>query len=502
MGIRMNDASYGASRISGLKKYILVLIGVWTGVVLLSLAWNVFLIQEETLEMARIQARIAFGKDIIYRRWNSMHGGVYAPVTEETPPNPYLAEIGLPERDIITPSGRRLTLINPAYMTRQAHELEKKESGIRGHLTSLKLVRKENAPDAWETKALQSFEVGKTEVSSVERMEDGKGYMRLMRPLLTEKSCLRCHARQGYRVGDIRGGISESIPMAPLWASSWEFIMNVAFGHLILWLISIGGIVLGARRLMQHEKERLQAESALKQRTFDLETTNKELEKFTYTISHDLRAPLRHIDGFAALLEKHSKNALDAQGMHYLEVIARSARTMGSLIDDLLIFSQMGRVEMKIRSVNLALLLQDILKDLQPETQGRTIEWKIAPLPEVQADSFMIRQALFNLISNAVKFTRPKGVAKIEIGFTQTQNETIIYVRDNGIGFDIKFKGKLFGVFQRLHGGEEFEGTGIGLANVKRIITRHNGRVWAESEMNQGAIFYFSLPKESGGRSQ
>lgn len=209
----MNDSEKIRARPSLLERYAWALAVVWTVVVAASLIWNVFEVKHETLEAARIQARLAYKKDVICRRWNAQHGGAYVPVTEETQSNPYLSHI--PDRDITTPSGKLPTLMNPAYMTREVHELAEKEQGIRGHTTSLNPIRPKNYADPWETKALQAFESGQTEISSVEEME-GKEYMRLMRPLITEKGCLECHATQGYQEGDIRGGISISIPMGSL----------------------------------------------------------------------------------------------------------------------------------------------------------------------------------------------------------------------------------------------------------------------------------------------
>ena len=191
-----------------------ILIGLWTIAVAISLVWNIYDGRQETFSLARIQALIGFKRDVAYRLWNTQHGGVYVPVSEKTVPNPYL---DTPDRDVTTLSGLHLTLVNPAYMTRQVHELSEKEFGIHGHITSLNPIRPENAPDPWETQALQAFERGEKEVSSVEDFK-GEPHLRLMRPLVTEKGCLKCHGSPGYKEGDIRGGISVSIPMPPLWA--------------------------------------------------------------------------------------------------------------------------------------------------------------------------------------------------------------------------------------------------------------------------------------------
>jgi len=220
------------------------------------------------------------------------------------------------------------------------------------------------------------------------------------------------------------------------------------------------------------------------------------LEAFAYSVSHDLRAPLRHIDGFLELLQKSSAGALDERGHHYMSTISESARRMGTLIDDLLSFSRMGRYEMSKGQVDLGDLVQQVIRELGPETEGRTIRWRIGDLPVITGDCAMLRVVLVNLISNALKFTLPCEKTEIEIGCTgERENETIVFVRDNGVGFDMNYADKLFAVFQRLHREDEFQGTGIGLANVRRIIARHGGRTWAEGEVNQGATFCFSLPQ-------
>jgi PAS domain S-box-containing protein len=231
-------------------------------------------------------------------------------------------------------------------------------------------------------------------------------------------------------------------------------------------------------------------------RAAQLEAVNKELEAFSYSVSHDLRAPLRHIDGFVDLLRKQSGDKLDERSRRYLQVITDAARQMGHLIDDLLVFSRMGRAELRQQTVDVDALVHEAVTTLQSETNGRHITWKIAPLPQVQADAAMLRQVWVNLIANAVKYSRPRDPAVIEIGCAaETPVEYEFFVRDNGVGFDMEYVDKLFGVFQRLHRAEEFEGTGIGLANVRRIVLRHGGRTWAEGKVDAGATFYFTLPK-------
>ena len=240
--------------------------------------------------------------------------------------------------------------------------------------------------------------------------------------------------------------------------------------------------------------ENLALEKRVRERTAQLEAANQELEAFSYSVSHDLRAPLRHISGFIGLLDKSVGPSLSPTDHRYLDLTIKATTHMNQLIEDLLGFSRMGRAEIRRQPVDLNHLLADVLEAIQPETVGRNIVWRKHPLPTVQADLALLRQVFSNLLLNAIKYSRPRDPAEIEIGCREN-GEWVIYVRDNGVGFDMKYAQKLFGVFTRLHRQEEFEGTGIGLANVRRIIGRHDGRTWAEGQVNVGATFYFSLPK-------
>ncbi len=246
----------------------------WTAVIVLGVGWQFLGEYENTLKTARIQASNSYEKDLVYRRWAAGHGGVYVPATEETPPNPYLAH--LENRDVTTTSGLKLTLVNPAYMTRQVHELGREQYGHQGHITSLNPLRPGNAPDAWETQALGAFEGGETEVAELAMIGDQE-YLRLMRPLITEASCLKCHLRQGYEVGDVRGGISVSVPMAPLWSIMYGDMAAVTMGCGVVWLLGLGGISIGVSRVRRRLHERDRAEGELKQRTHDLGERIKEL---------------------------------------------------------------------------------------------------------------------------------------------------------------------------------------------------------------------------------
>jgi K+-sensing histidine kinase KdpD len=323
------------------------------------------------------------------------------------------------------------------------------------------------------------------------------------------------------------GGVGPSVLAVVLSAACFDYFFSPpvfsfaisredfpSFFVFTAWALLIASFA-GARRRIEddlsHARDRLQVEveqrkqqedeirklnQKLANRAAELESSNKELESFAYSVSHDLRAPLRHVVGFSELLQKQAASLLDDKSQRYIKTILDSAKKMGKLIDDLLSFSRIGRAETKRSLVNLEQLVKDVVSEIEQETRGREIAWKFDALPVCYGDRSMLMLVLVNLVSNAVKFTRMRTRAEIEIGCADGDNDDLeVFVRDNGAGFDMQYANKLFGVFQRLHRADEFEGTGIGLATVQRIIHRHGGKVRAEGAVDQGATFYFSLPK-------
>ncbi|MBL9212449.1 MAG: PAS domain S-box protein [Opitutaceae bacterium] len=234
-------------------------------------------------------------------------------------------------------------------------------------------------------------------------------------------------------------------------------------------------------------------EQRVKERTAQFEAANRELEAFSYSVSHDLRAPLRAIDGYSQAVLEDFAALLPEEGRRHLETIRQSAQRMGELIDDLLAFARLGRQELARRPIDMADLVRRALADLEFATRDRPVEIQVGALPECSGDFVLLKQVWLNLLSNALKYTRKRAAAKVEVGCLTNQHEQVYFVRDNGTGFDMRYVGKLFGVFQRLHRAEDYEGTGVGLAIVQRIVHRHGGRVWAEAAVDRGATFYFTV---------
>jgi signal transduction histidine kinase len=473
-----------------------------TCLVILSMGWNYHHEKQHTKTLAINSARSHFQKDQAFRQWATSHGGVYVPASERTTPNPSLSHI--PERDMITPSGRQLTLMNPAYMLRQIMAEYPGLYGVKGHITSLKPLNPDNAPDEWETQALQVFETGVKEVMMFTEV-DGVPHLRLIRPMMTIKGCLKCHEHQGYKVGEVRGGVGVMVPMKYYLQLESSTILNMIWSHIIFWLLGVAMIIILHQRNKQLLFERVQAEQEIRtlnasleqrvqQRTAELAAANKELDAFAFSVSHDLRAPLRAIDGFSQAVLEGYGNKLDDQGCLLLGRMRENSKVLAGLIEGLLTLSRSTRGKLQIRQVDLSTIAAEVLAELQEAEPERRVDCRIDPNLEAKGDPRLMKALLENLIGNAWKFTaQVTGEAQIQVTFTEQKGQKVFQVRDNGAGFDMTYVNDLFKPFKRLHQIREFPGNGIGLATVQRIINRHQGHIWAEGRVGEGAVFTFTF---------
>jgi signal transduction histidine kinase len=453
----------------------------------ISLAWNINQIRNRTLEGALIQARVAYEKDIVFRRWNNQHGGVYVDAGV-TPPNPYLVDI--PERDILTPSGRKLTLVNPAYMTRQVYELEASVSGLHGHITSLEPLRPQNAPDPWEHIALEAFDRGVEEVHAVQPL-DGKEYMRLMRPLITEEGCLTCHHEKGYVLGKPWGGISVSVPMGELRAIEWKSIRTVILAHLLLWAIGIVGVAVGGRSLLASERGLRRAEGEARAAAERLQESNRLKDLFIDIVRHDLLNPASVVRYYTTLLQERETD--ETKKECYLRIEGVNNRLM-DLIRNASKYSRLEEMDhVDCQALDLGTLLLDALAVHEHRLKQAGIAVNYLPRGEYPITANpMVEDVFANLIANAIKYAADGK--RLEIDILDEAACWVVQVRDFGKGIPDKDKPLIFTRFTRLK-KEGVEGSGLGLAIVKRLVDLHKGRIWVEDNPAGGAVFCVRLPK-------
>ena len=459
---------------------------VWTSIAAGSLYWNCSQVRKNTLEEARIQARVVHEKDIIYRHWNTMRGGFYAVVTPENQPNPFLADN--PDRDVTTTTGKRLTLMNPSTMTRQTNEAARKRMGVLGHITSLNPIRPENAPDPWERKSLESFERGAGEAHSVELL-DGVEFMRFMQPLLTEPACLQCHAKQGYRVGQIRGGISVAVPMAPLRTIERRDIVRLGLAHGVLWLVGLLGIVLGGRGLVRSQNQRRRASEEVERYARDLEKANGLKELFIDIMSHDFLNPAAAVQGYGMYIQEGDGDA-NTKKMA-LRITEANARLI-EMIQDAAKLSRLAEADdLECAPRDLNLLIREAVQDIESPL---AVDFPAAGEYPVTANT-ILGDVFVNLLTNAIKYA-PAG-RRVEIGIRDGGAEWVASVKDFGPGIRDEDKLKIFTRLERIK-KEGVQGTGLGLAIVKRVVELHQGRIWVEDNPAGGTVFCVSLPKAAG----
>jgi signal transduction histidine kinase/CheY-like chemotaxis protein len=494
------------------QKYVTLAL-VWSVLVIGSLAWDIHQEEQSALRAATAAAIANTSKDISFRKWASSHGGVYVAPTGHTPPNPYLK---VPERDVITTTGKSLTLMNPAYVLREMQTDFPGDYGFKSHITSLKLLNPDNAPDDWETKALQRFEHGEKEVLETQQI-DGQPYLRLMRPFVVESSCLKCHEQQGYKVGDIRGGISASVPMKPYLADEQKLSSNMVLSHGTIWLLGLMGLGFMYRNERSQSEERQAAEEELRRykdhleekvehRTAALvlarnaaETANIAKSAFLASISHELRTPLNAILGFSNLMRQDS--SLNQGQIQNLDIINRSGSHLLTLINDVLEMSRIeaGRVQLEESPFDLGIMVRDVIDMMEIRAREKGLRLLLdqsSQFPRyIVGDEARLRQILINLIGNAVKFTQQGGVT---VRLSSRQNKIshlLIEVEDTGIGISAEDQKRLFQPFVQLgRQPADNQGTGLGLVITRQFVQLMGGSIALETMPGKGSIFQVELP--------
>ena len=491
---------HGIEELSTLKRYAKTLVCVWTGILCLSLFLFIQTKQNQMSTVALNLAVTSHAKDVIYRMWNASHGGVYVPITESTQPNPYLT---VPGRDVTTTDGLRLTLINPAYMTRQVHSMGPDQAGIITHITSLKPIRPGNAPDAWEEKALRAIESENLKEYSATETINGVKHLRYIKPMITEERCLKCHAQQGYKVGDVRGGVAVAVPVPGLMGIYKVEVASVLVLHVVLWSLGLAAIVHGRRYLASQIGWRIGLHEQAEAAKLSAEAANHSKSEFLATMSHEIRTPLNGIMGMIQLTQ--SEPLSDSQ-RKYTKLALDSSRNLLSILNDILDLSRIesGKVEMTSNEFSprkLLLSLSDIFKR-ELERKGLTFKLDIDPaLPEsIITDEGRLRQILFNLLGNAVKFT-DSGMISMAAYVTAPHSaekppKLIVSVSDTGPGIPSSKLDAIFKPFTQLNGSStrQHGGTGLGLAIVHRLASLLGGALCVESEAGHGCTMNVNIP--------
>lgn len=494
--------------IKRINRYVWVIALFWTLTVGAMLGGMAYQQQQEVIETARGIARAAFEKDVLYRRWNAELGGLYAEVSDTMRPNPYLKDI-VSERDIVTPSGRQLTLVNPSYMTRQVFELGSRDGALAQHITSLTPLRPANAADSWETAALQQFEQGSAEISSIE-MINGEEVMRYMRPLYAKSTCLKCHEQQGYKIGDVRGGISVTVPMSSLRDAEYLQGSIVITGGLLLWAIGMLGLFWGGVRLRRDTRRRMAMEQQLSTQSMQLQQMQKmeSIGVLAGGVAHDFNNILTAINGYAELALMGSPKAAIQRDLESVIVASNRAKKLTS---QLLAFSR------KQIYKPVALELNTVIEEIEPMLR-RLISEDInietvyaADLPLINADPTQIEQILVNLVVNARDAVNECATIAAEKGITiktgqvyldehyvathagsKTGKHVLFSVSDTGIGMDEKTKDRVFEPFFTTK--EQGHGTGLGLATVFGIVKQNDANIYIDSEVGVGTTFKIYWP--------
>ncbi len=517
-----------SKEIKYIKYFFVLLLIALTLFIGTSLVWNIYKEYQAADDFARVEAHASYNKDLLYRRWASMHGGVYVPITDKTLSNPYLAFI--PERDITTPSGKKLTLMNPAYMTRQVLAIGDEQYGVKGHLTSLKPIRPENKADEWETSALKRFEKGEKEYSSLEQI-NGNMYLRYMGSMIVEKGCLKCHEKQGYKLGEVRGGISVSVPMKKYYEIIHSKIIGLSISHSVIYLSVLILCFLGYNRLLNEMLKRnkmqqivIESEASLMKQNKEYATLNEEYKSqnealhvakekaeesdslktaFLQNMSHEIRTPMNAIVGFGGLLD--NADLSPEKQKWYLSIILNSTNQLLTVVNDILTISSIetNQEGISIKPICINTLIANLFTTFQKQAESKQItlhtKTQLTDLQsEIESDQNKLERILTNLLTNALKFTH---AGSIEFGYSitnQNHNESEIefFVKDSGIGISADSLDKIFEHFRQadMTISRRYGGTGLGLSISKGFVELLGGKIWVKSAPEKGSTFYFSIP--------
>ena len=465
---------------------------IWTVLCFVASYWNVVTEQRKTLEFARREARAAIDKDQALRLWAAEHNGVYVPVTKENPPNEFLSD--LPERDITTPSGRQLTMVSPAQIFRQV--MNSQGELTRTHITSLKVVNHLNRPDEWEKEALHRLDAGTEEVVAVSWV-DGQEYLRLIKPLHVRTGCLDCHAQQGYKEGDVRGGVSVTLPLADYRSIEKKSMQAIYLTHTLLWLFGLLAIVLIFTRSKKRRMERLDD-------LLTLEEQSEKIKIFAYSVAHDLKNPVISIHGLASLLKKKQFDQLDEKGRQYCEQIIRASGQLSTLVDQINIFISAKEQPLSIEPIDFPEICQTLKEEYEAQLHARNVRWvQPARVEGMRADRMAIIRIMRNLVDNALKYSGER-LSRLTIACREESDHYQVSVTNDGNPISPDACRNIFIRFKRNCVDQKVRGTGLGLAIVKELVGLHGGDVWVESDGIDGVTFYFTIAKTmpTGTRSR
>ena len=469
-----------------LRNYVLIAL-TWTILCFLSTYWNIATEKDKTLELAQKEAMTVFDKDQAFRFWATDHEGIYVPITEKTPPNEYLSHIL--ERDLVTPSGKRLTLMNPAYMLRQVMSHYATLYSTNGRITSLKTLNPINKPDAWETKALQEFNDGRKEKIMEVTLIEGNQFLRFMKPMYTKVGCLKCHAHQGYKLGDVRGGVSVSIPLAIYREIETRSILQLYISHLFFFFSGISVIIFTYYRSKKRIIERLEAAQTL------LEHSEK-IKLFAYSVVHDLKNPVIAIHGLTNLLRKRYQDVLNEKGKHYCEKITKSAAQLELLVDQINVYISAKEHPLEIIELDFLEICQTVREEYASQLRERNILWsEPSQVSTMRADRIAILRIIRNFVDNALKYGGDT-LTRIDVTYKESEEFHTLCVSNDGNAIVPDDFQKLFVQFTRNCADNRVDGVGLGLAIIKELVELHGGEVWGESDGNEGVNFNFTISKK------